>query len=266
MTRWWIPLVVVACLVTGAAAQDRPAPAPAKDEEFNVELFYPLVTRRPVIERELEFRVNHFKGADGRETEISAGIEVALLPRWQMELTVPFAFLDPRDGASRGGVGDVEIEQKFLLYTSVQPRALLALGFETRLPTGSERRGLGGEFAIEPFLTGGIGLGPIEVIADIAWERNLNAHVEGHHEQELSAGIAGAWLLHRRFTPLVELRTSTVLVGGEKEERGATRVTVVPGFNTRIAPGATFRFGIELPVTHERAADYTLRAGLTWEF
>ena len=34
----------------------------AADEEASIEFFYPLVTRRPVIERELELRFSHDKG------------------------------------------------------------------------------------------------------------------------------------------------------------------------------------------------------------
>jgi len=37
-------------------------PATAEDEEPNIEFFYPVITRRPVIERELELNVRHEKG------------------------------------------------------------------------------------------------------------------------------------------------------------------------------------------------------------
>jgi hypothetical protein len=41
-------------------------PASAEDGFQNAPFFYPLVTRRPVIEREVELRVLHDKGRDGR--------------------------------------------------------------------------------------------------------------------------------------------------------------------------------------------------------
>src|SRR5439155_1343773 len=93
-TRFWrcaIVLVFALGVAVPVAAQD-------KVEELDVEMFYPLTTRRPVVERELEFTANHAKGADGRLTEVSAGLEFRPLPRWQVELTVPFIVRDPRGG------------------------------------------------------------------------------------------------------------------------------------------------------------------------
>ena len=139
-------------------------PAAAEDEEPNIEFFYPVVTRRPVIERELELGVHHEKRRDGRETEAAAAIELPLLPRWQLEVEVPLVFTDPRAGASAGGFGDLSVENKVLLWKSVEHRALVAGGFELTLPSGSERRGLGGTAAVEPFLTAGIALGPLDLL------------------------------------------------------------------------------------------------------
>src|SRR2546429_427946 len=56
-------------------------PAGAQDSIQNVAFFYPLRTRRPVIERELEVRVAHAKGRDGRTTEAAAALELPILPR-----------------------------------------------------------------------------------------------------------------------------------------------------------------------------------------
>src|SRR6266478_4972576 len=144
--RWLCALVATSFLLppTAAVAQEEP----------DIEFFYPVVTRRPVIERELELRVKHEKGRDGRETEMAAAIELPLLPRWQIELEVPVVITDPRDGTSAAGFGDLAVENKFLLWKSVEHRALVAAGFELTLPSGSERRGLGGEFAVEPRLGG----------------------------------------------------------------------------------------------------------------
>ena len=118
-------------------------PAWAEDEEPNIEFFYPVVARRPVIERELELSVRHEKGRDGRETEMAGAIELPLRPWWQLEVEVPLVFTDPRDGTSAGGFGDLTVQNKFLLWKSVEHRALIAGGFELTLPSGSERRGLG---------------------------------------------------------------------------------------------------------------------------
>jgi len=241
--------------------------APAYGQDQTIAYFYPLRTRRPVIERELELRVQHDKGPEGRTTEVAGAIEWPILPRWQLEIEMPLVFRDPRDGAAMGGAGDLEIENKFLVWRSYDWLAAVAVGVEGRLPTGSERRGLGGEAAIEPFVTAGIALGPFDLLASAAYEFNLNSHVEGHREQELSASIATAWRLHRLFSPLVELATVTRTHGGNDDTlRGETRLSIIPGFNARVAAGTTLRVGIELPLTRPREHDYTLLGGIVREF
>jgi hypothetical protein len=259
----------LAALVLLAAV---PAAVFAQDEEPNIEFPYPLVTRRPVIERELEIRVKHEKGRDGRESELAAAVELPLLPRWQIELEVPLVFTEPRDAPAMAGVGDVEIDTKVLLFKSAQYRVLVAGGVELTLPTGSERRGLGGEAAVEPYLTGAIGLGPVDLLADVEWEANVNANVPGPQEQELAGGAMAAYRLSRWFTPLVELRTKTRMRGEEEAAEGepgrlhATQVSIVPGFNVNPFPGSTLAVGVELPLTDARSADYIVHTRFVWEF
>jgi hypothetical protein len=243
------------------------APVLAGDEEPSLDFFYPLITRRPVIERELELKAVHLKSDEGRETELAAAIEWPVLPRWQVELEVPLLILDPREDITQAGVGDLELDNKFLLFKSVEHKAQVAAGFELRLPTGSERRGLGGEFAVEPYVTAGIALGDFDVLTSAAYEVNLNAHLHAPREHEVSAGIAAAYRWSRWFTPLVELTTVTRTRGDNEDGlRGRTQVYVTPGFNTRPLPGTTLRLGVELPVTRAREFDYAVHAGLVWEF
>ena len=85
----WSLLLAVGTFASAAAGLSPSAPASAQDEEPGIELGYPLQTRRPVIERELEFRVDSQKGSDGRLTAATLGIEMPILPRWQVELEVP---------------------------------------------------------------------------------------------------------------------------------------------------------------------------------
>ena len=244
-----------------------PAIAFGADDEPSLEFFYPLVTRRPVIERELELRARHDKGHEGRRSELAAALELPLLPRWQLELEVPAIFIDSREGKGAAGPGDVEVQNKFLLLKSIEHRALLATGFELRLPSGSERRGLGGEAAVEPFLVAAIALGDFDLLGEASYEWNVNAHVQGEREQVLTTGVAVGYRGFRGFTPLVELLTVSQTRGdGNEGLRGKTQVYVVPGLNRRLGPGTTARFGVQLPVADARRADYVLHGGLVWEF
>jgi len=44
-------------------------------EEPDIEFFYPVVTRRPVVERELEFSLEYEKNDEGRQIELAAALE-----------------------------------------------------------------------------------------------------------------------------------------------------------------------------------------------
>src|SRR5256885_14703760 len=105
MKRLLLSTLLVALVLPGHVA--------AEDDQ-SIAYFYPLRTRRPVIERELELQVEHEKARAGRATNIAAAIELPILPRWQVEIEIPLVFLDPRDGASVAGFGDVTVESKVL--------------------------------------------------------------------------------------------------------------------------------------------------------
>jgi len=183
-------------------------PAYAQYAEPNISFFYPLLTRRPIIERELEFGLTHTKGRDARETEATMALEVAILPRLQFEIEVPFLLLNPDEGKAVAGFGDIELQAKLQVFKSVQYRTLIAFGLESKLPSGSRARGLGGEHAIEPFLTAGTALGPFDLIGEVAYEWVLNGD-EHPREQEFTARLALAYPVSRRFAPLLELVTVT---------------------------------------------------------
>src|SRR2546427_4487743 len=193
LAGWRIPMKRFTLVLLALSVVLVVRPPRAKDGIQTVPSFYPLRTRRPVIERELEVRVEHAKGRDGRTTEAAAALELPILPRWQVEIEVPLVFQDPKDGEAQGGVGDLSVENKVMVWQSLDWLSQIAVGVEARLPTGSERRGLGGEAAVEPFVTGGIALGDFDLLASVAYEFNVNAHVPGPNEQELTASAAAAW-------------------------------------------------------------------------
>ena len=244
------------------------APAYAQYDAPNITFFYPLVTRRPIIERELEFGLNYTKGLDARETEGTMAIEWPILPRLQFEVEVPFLVLNPDEGKVVAGFGDIELQAKLQVFKSVQYRALVAFGLESKLASGSATRGLGGEYAIEPFLTAGMALGPFDLIGEVAYEWILNGD-EHPREQEFRASLAIGYPVSRWFTPLLELVTVTQTRGPADNEEGLLhkmQVYLVPGFNFRPRPGMTFRAGVQVPVTTAKEFHYQVLSALVVEF
>src|SRR2546422_928037 len=206
---WRIPMKRFTLVLLAVSVVLVVRPARAQDGIQTVAFFYPLRTRRPVIERELEVRVEHAKTADGRVTEAAAAVELPILPRWQVEIEVPLIFREPREGAAQGGVGDLRVENKVMVWQSLDWLSQVAVGVEGRLPTGSERRGLGGEAAGEPFVTRGIALGGFHLLASVAHQVNVNPPVPGPHEQELTASAAPAGRGPPRVAPLGGVGTVT---------------------------------------------------------
>src|SRR2546429_5533453 len=144
-----------------------------------------------------------------------------------------------------GGVGDLTLENKFLLYKFRERPGQVAAGFETQFPTGSERRGLGGEAAIEPFLTAAIAFGAFDFIAEIAYDFNINSHVPGPNRQQLTAGVATGYRLTPWFLPPLELSNRTVTPRAvEDPPFHATPVSLTPRVTRPPRPGATFPGGI----------------------
>lgn len=259
---WWLLVLTVLTLLSWTVPRVQ-----AQEEELQLEFFYPLVTRRPVIEREVEFKAAYSKGEGERETEIALAVEWPVLPRWQIEVELPGVFLKPSGADLEAGLGDLEIENKVLLFKSIQYRTMLSMGAELKIPTGSSHRGLGGEFAIEPFLTAAIAVGPFDVLGEFAYEWLLNGD-EHPREQELTGRLGVGYPLWHHLTPFMEVETLTETRGPAEEDslRHKTQVYVVPGLNWRPRPGATVRIGAEVPVSAAKAFDYRLQGAIVWEF
>jgi mono/diheme cytochrome c family protein len=119
-------------------------------------------------------------------------------PRSQIELALPFEWVEPTGEASRAGVGDAALAAKHVLWHDIGVGAIASAGAEVRLPTGDEDRGLGtGTVVFEPFL---------------AWGQILPAdsfvQLEAKGELPVDAGRADA-----------ELRVSAALGASFAEDR-----------------------------------------------
>jgi len=130
--------------------------------------------------------------------------------------------------------------------------------FTTTLPSGSEHKGLGGELAVEPFVTAAIALGPFDLLADASYKWTFDPE----KAQEFDGGLAAAWPLSRWFTPFIELRATKPTVA----EDHRPQVAVVPGLNMKPFPRSTLAVGVQLPVTSAREFDYQVRVLFIREF
>jgi len=254
----WLAGVVLGCMLAlpvGTWAQD--------SDDYSLEFAYTLLTKRSVIEREIEFKFDYEKGSEGSSFQWTAALEWVLLPRWQIELEIPIVLQDPKEGRNEAGIGDIELTNRVLLFKGLDPPTLVTVGLEARLPTGSESRGTGGEATLEPFLAAGMAFGPFDVQASVAYEFGLKRP----WEQEFEAAGAVAYRFSRWFTPLLEVKLAQVTKGDADDPLlNRAQVSILPGLNVRPFPGATIAAGVEVPLTSAKAFDYAVRALFVWEF
>lgn len=243
--------LLVAMLVTGLPS--------AVWAEGPLDRFFPLVSRRPVIESEIELRTVHERRRDRRETMASLAVEVPIVPRWALSLSMPLAFSEPREGASTGGAGDLELESKAMIWASPDQRALLTVGLALTLPTGSERRGLGGRTALEPFAAAGFAAGDVLIVSDVGYVVPLDGR-KGD-DGRLRASVAVAHPLGPRVLPLLALTGARSFTGGD----GRVELYVSPGVNVRLHPRATLGLGLQLPLTGARGFDQAWFASIDWD-
>jgi hypothetical protein len=257
----WFVVALATALSAACAADEDARP---------LENFFPPVTRRPVLEREVGVHVTASKGHEGREVDVVPFVAIPVLPRWQIELDVPTVFKNPRAGAAVAGVGDIELENKFVLSQSRSADTMLSGGVSLTLPTGSGRRDLGGETAVEPFVSAGLVRQGLYLVGGLGYEWTLAAPSPGAPAQTLTSGVAVGYQVRGWLIPLFDVSTVTKVRGrdapGAEDRRGRTQVYVTPGVNIQLRSAATLSVGVQLPVSTARSFDYALHSVLDWSF
>ena len=177
--------VVGLVLVVGVG----PSPARASEEAKNAEevsLPPTLITEgaTPATELEATFTMAKSEAERGYGFGFSS-IQYAPIPSFGLKLIVPFAVRDPRDSEPTvAGIGDVSVMAKYAPVLLPAQQFALSGGLTVTFPTGSERRELGGQFAVAPFLAAGKGLGAWSLQADVAYRWQLNDPRELEPEEE----------------------------------------------------------------------------------
>jgi hypothetical protein len=267
----------VILLALGAASPARAGGGSEPADE--VSLPPTLVTEGapPATEAEAVFQTS--RSRTERTFELAPSFQYAPVPWFGIKLVVPLDGRDPREEPAQGGVGDVSVVAKYAPLLLAAQQFAAAGGLKLTLPTGDTGRGLGGEFAVSPFLAVGKGFGLFSVQADASysWQLNRPPPVEAgedgedrrlaHKEHGASANLAAtvspiAWL------GLIFELNSVTRIGGENDDRLKERVQlyVTPGLSVEPAEGWNVRGGIQLPLTSAKQFDYNIIVILTKGF
>lgn len=264
--------VVVALLLLGFDA----VPPAVGDE---VSLPPTLVTEGALPATELEAVFQASKSKTERTYELAPSFQWSPIPSFGLKLVVPLDGRDPRGPeSSTGGIGDIGLVVKYAPLILPAQQLAVAGGIRLILPTGSERRGLGGTFDVGPFVAVGKGLGPLSVQVDAGYGWQLNEpepiepeeeggeRLKAHKEHGATANVAVTLSPIARLGLILELNSVT-RVGGENDglnER--VQLYLTPGLAVEPGEGWNLRAGVQLPLTSARQFDYNLIVILTKGF
>jgi hypothetical protein len=259
-----------------------PSPAlPAEQEEAAQEVSLPstLITEGAVPATEVEATFTASKSRTERAYGFGlSSLQYAPVPSFGIKLVVPAAVRDPRDPEPTvAGMSDVSLMLKYAPVLLPKQQFALSGGVTLTFPTGSERRDLGGQLAVAPFLAAGKGLGPFSLQADVAYRWQLNRPrpvepeeegeeaVRPHKEHGVTANLTATYSPLRWLALLLELNSVTLLHRGDPlSER--VQLYLTPGVSVEPADGWNLRAGVHLPVTSAKELDWSLIVILTKGF
>lgn len=226
----------------------------------------PLVTEKAFPEDEdiVTTSVN-VRGGPGVSNEIVH--EQRISKRNQIEISVPVDFLRPKPGLWYGGVGDVGLGLKRVLFSSLRKGSILSAQGEVILPTGDKRRGLGtGVTTFETFASYAQLL-PRKSFVQVQGGADLPTHTDrapqavffrtalGKSFNE-NAGVGRLW------TPMFEFVADRDLQTGAK-----TNWDVIPEFQVTISRRQHVRanLGVRIPATNAVGRPIQLMFYLLWD-
>ncbi len=228
----------------------------------------PLITEKAWPEDEILFTWDHGRSLDKEhKTNFSLILEKRLGPLSQIELKLPVTVRDPKDGATLGGLGDVEAGIKYILYHNLEELFIFSGGAEVGVPSGSLRRGLGdGTTTLAPFLAAGKSWGDFVGQGSLKFEYPF---VELRAPKSISYDLA---LSYPIFDKGRGTEAQLFLEINGKSEWGTEKpkhfqLYLTPSLRKGITLAGDWAvgFGVQLPVTGEREANYRLLGYLLYE-
>lgn len=250
MKRAWL-LVVLLTPFSYAGAQET-----TEDKRLPEEL---AITRSVVMqdadELESTASFNFFKLPDQKRITTAAEFEYGLTDRWELDAGVPYEFVNPNDGSSANGIGDIEAAVRYgVIPPGKQPFALdVGLGFG--IPTGDRTHDLGeGRLTLEPSFTASTWIGRFNAQLNCGWQRAVtNAGEEPRNDFEYNVAIlypVGHWFL--------------AVEGNGASTHEATTYYITPELIWKPTPNLQFLVAVPIGVTGA-AADYGVVASVTLE-
>jgi mono/diheme cytochrome c family protein len=220
-----------------------------------------LSTGKAFPEVEVVLRAGHRPERAERETEVQLIYENRIGPRFQYELALP---LRPQAAAGVGGtgIGDIEVEGKYVLHFDFRRAEILSAGLGVSFPSGKESEGLGeGTAVFAPFLAYGKAWGRTLLQSRVGaklpsgWDR-------ADPELTYAVGVSRALGSPRTaWTPAVELTGAY----NTREETAQQALWVELSKPLNKLGHVIMAAGVRVPVRPAKET-YRIEAYLLWDF
>ena len=186
----------------------------------------------------------------------------------QLEVSVPFSVMHAESGTAIGGVGDIGVGLKHLLFSSMRTGSIASVQGEVSLPTGNEDKGFGS------------GVPVFEAFGAFGQLLPSNAFIQAQGGAELPTDTArspraayGRLAVGRMFrddgglgrlwTPMLE-----VLADRDIEKGASTNFDLVPQMQVTLNRRQHVRanLGIQVPVNNTAGRSVQIRAYVLWDW
>jgi len=231
----------------------------------NLNFWRPLVTTKAFPEDEALLTHDFTEGRGGsREWSTELSIERRIGARGEVEVGVPLAIHNMTAGATTGGVGDVGVAGKYVLYADAPSLTIVSTALDLILPTGDYGRQLGdGTVSFEPSLLAGKRIDPVIIQAQILGQAPVD---ENRADRGVSYRLALSYPLsplHRAWVPTVELE------GLQNVTANESQLFVTPQIYTGLTKRGhvAISVGAQIPIAGDPAPfDYRILAFILWEY
>jgi len=270
------PSVLFAQTPDGPAPSPRPAwassssrplfPRRRHDDHGGLHFSHPIFTESVSPDTKIRVDFANAFATDATESEIEVEGEYALHRGFSIEVTAPYAIVNPDVGSTESDLGNVEVALKFANFNFEEQGVLLGYGVEFGLPTGSASSGIGSDhiWEISPYLNIGYQRGRVELVGWSIFQIPTHQNPTEEVETEFRYDFSGLVHVTDRFEGLLELNG---LVGLSGADAGNGILSIAPGF--KVAPLPTEKLfiglGVSIPFSSDEL-DAQVRSSVFWHF
>ena len=224
----------------------------------------PLFVEKAFPEDEVVLSFDYESARDARTASWEAALEKRIGARGQVEVSLPVSYVQPDQGGSASGVGDLGLSYQHVLFADPAWNSIVAARLAVTLPTGKTTDGIGSGTAVfAPQLLAGQALGWFILQAEVAAEVPVDA--ASADRQMLYAFAFQYRLGPYKKSPVVELELQQT----QALASDVDAATVLgPGLYLPLSRRGhvAISAGAQFPVAGRRPYDWLVGSFLLWDF